>query len=411
MDELDKLYKSVIEYMNDNYPFMTVYVIRMGRPVATVDSPLAFVAWSKENEELTLNLNYDNLVRLSDEERVFVFLHESFHVLLSHNKLELPDPNKANIASDIIINDYLVQAGLDRVAGLIYGDEAIGMDSFGMTVKEVYALLPDSLSISIGGALGEILNGGGCGENGVRGDSIPDAVTKDIGGDAPQEIKDAQQEKSPQGGKLAGSGFTNLEEWAVDHKAEFAWAEILKEIAPKAFWEGKDGKRHLTFNNLNRKVAWQAPEIVLPVYRDSDGDGGDPNKKPSMVLAIDTSGSIGHETQRGFFRIAKSIPTEHINLRTISFTTVVEEFDIAGSPKFRSGGTAFGPISTWVNNEYGKNYPDAVVVFTDGYGTFYPPPTDSTLSKWYWFLTPQGMLRPHIKRKSKRVAKLDEFVR
>lgn len=398
------IWRDTIDYMNDNYPFLVGYVLSMGKPVDDSSTLLAFVTWPTPDDP-EFHLNEQVVALLTPEERVFVFMHETFHVLLNHNKLPFDDKDKANVAADIVINDYLVAAGLLKIKGLLYGEEIIGMDSNGLTVMEVYQMLPqDPPKPSESSSLGNLMQpNGSCGTEHLD----PNVVPQKVLDTAPADLKSASEKESELGGKLGGFGYTDMEEWAKQQKVELAWAEVLEKINPTVFKGEETGKRRSTFNKLNRKVAWASPRVILPVYRDTKLKGRDDGLVPSVVLAIDTSGSVTRKTVDRFFRIAESIPQNKIKLRTISFTTAVVEFDLA-HPKFARGGTSFQCIETWIKANC-KPYPDAVICFTDGYtNTKF---STNEMGKWYFFICDGGYLAPEYARRVAMNENIERFVR
>lgn len=406
------VYDETIDYMNDNYPFMTTYVLQMGRPIDDNLFPLAFVAWDDLKGLPEFHLNVQEVTTLGAEERCFVFFHETFHVLLNHNKLDFPDKKKSNIAADVVINDYLVYCGLQKFDGLLYGENTIGFDSFGLTVKEVYDLLPPDPPAPQGDSpLAQKMQGDGtCGSDHTH--NHADQFPQDFLDAAPQELKDASEKESKQHGASAGSGHTDLQAWAEQQKVELAWAELLKKLKPSAFETRKGTRRRMTFNSVPRKIAYAAPEILLPVFRDTKEEGLDEGKTVRLTLAIDTSGSISDSTRDRFFRIARSIPQDKIELRVVGFADYTYEIDL-NRVRFSSGGTNFQSVEDWIKAEY-PVYPDGVFVFTDAKSRFHKIPDH--IDRWHWFLCDRAdvsaaYVGAAVKKQSATWDNLERFVR
>jgi len=122
-----------------------------------------------------------------------------------------------------------------------------------------------------------------------------------------------------------------------------------------------------------------------------EGEGRHKGKKPAIVLALDTSGSISAQDKNRFISLAQSIPQDKIELFACTFTTSVRPLDLE-NPRFLNGGTAFGPIHDWIMKDvlpHTKTYPKAVVVVTDGMASFYPQAmaTEEQKKGWFWLHT------------------------
>ena len=390
--------------MEEEYPFFTNQFLSLGDPHDTRLTTFAFVSWEGE---LRFNINCETFEQLTDEQRVFVCMHETMHVVLNHDRYfsEYTNRKKLNIAQDIIINDYLVSRGIPKLEGVHYGEETIGEDSNGLTVREVYDMLPDDI-----GQSSFILMFGGDGEScghdaGESDDSepIPDSVIQEIKGKGDlKQIEDAFNDNMGQDPSLRGHGSSSsqkMEQWQEENNMKLKWAEFIKKIDPDVFGnDGYIGRRTHTFQRLNRKVAYAAPRVVLPVYRDSRlDDNEDGKKKPVIVLAVDTSGSIGADTRARFLRCAKSIPQDRIDVMACTFTTSYVPVDLSKKTlDWRSGGTDFDCIEDFIQDKVVPvldKYPDAVVVFTDGDAWLKRPNALKNLDKWHWLLQNESDMR------------------
>lgn len=409
--DLYELYDEMFEYMELEVPYFTRHFLKMGRPEEMMDSPYAYVKWDPDDNELHFCLNVENVSKLDDDGRLFVGMHETFHVLLEHNKVNLPDHQKRNIAEDIIINDYLVDRGIKKLDGVVYGEDVIGQDSLGMTVREVYELLPESPQMMQmpGQGDGDGENGDGTGDgscglpepgddegDGCGGQHGPHGIPQDILDKIKADAKEFSDLTDPDqgGGKLAGTGHDKEQKWLDQEAVKFQWLEMLRHLVPDLMKNGPIGTKAYSWNKLNRKVAWQAPRVLLPVYRPTTKEGKDEGGKlPAIVLAIDTSGSISQQTRDKFMRLAKSIPQDKIDVYACSFTDSYLPLDI-NNPNFRSGGTSFSAVEEFIREhvlEQFGNYPKVVCIFTDGEASFNRVrPTKAQLGGWHWFIQGDG---------------------
>ncbi len=83
----------------------------------SADISTACIEFNKEGKALFMKINFDFWQKLNDEAKIFVILHELYHVIFDHSKkfkaLGL-DFSIANIASDIVINHHIHKTYLSR---------------------------------------------------------------------------------------------------------------------------------------------------------------------------------------------------------------------------------------------------------------------------------------------------------
>ncbi|MBN2302081.1 MAG: hypothetical protein JXN60_06135, partial [Lentisphaerae bacterium] len=81
---------------------------------------------------------------------------------------------------------------------------------------------------------------------------------------------------------------------------------------------------------------------------------------------------------------AMSLPEWRFDIRMFCFDDRVYETSLESKKLFGFGGTSFGPLESYIQKHKGKEYPRAVFVITDGYGT---PIKPEIPQRWYWFLS------------------------
>lgn len=140
-------------------------------------------------------------------------------------------------------------------------------------------------------------------------------------------------------------------------KVQLNWADMLR-------------------NWLNKRVrsGWDSP-MNVPIYQSVNliAAGRRSRKAGSVVMAIDTSGSIGAETYTMFLQQAQSVlddlRPEQLVLLSVSHevadSVVLAYGDTVPTTLKGGGGTAFKPAFDWV--EYHGIDPDVMVYLTDGY--------------------------------------------
>jgi hypothetical protein len=118
---LPKNYKRGIDYLNKNFPFFTVLVTNLGRPVVnnTVTGhlpedteycdkgepiyqvPTLQVQKNIDEDEFQLHLNEKFLAPLTDEEIAAVLSHEAYHIIFSH-LAEMTTPFALEVAEEML---------------------------------------------------------------------------------------------------------------------------------------------------------------------------------------------------------------------------------------------------------------------------------------------------------------------
>lgn len=311
---------------------------------------------------------------LSDAELRFVVLHECYHKLFRHLSTwrHLYDENAqlANIACDYVINIKIADDNRDGFAvmpkaGLI--DERFrGMDS-----AQVYKILKDENEDQEGG-------GGKGGEAGEDGDNESSAGDDGHGGfdehdwdgakDMPDEERKTLQrdidEAIRQGALIAGKvGSGGDRDIAELLKTKVDWREALREFITTTC----TGNDYSTWRKPNRRF------ISMGVYMPS----GVSEKVDELVIAIDTSGSIGGRELSQFLGEVKGIcDTVHPErVRLLYWDTRVcadEKYEgeyieniVRSTKPAGGGGTNVTCVPAYMA-EHGIK-PQAVVVLTDGY--------------------------------------------
>ena len=216
--------------------------------------------------------------------------------------------------------------------------------------------------------------------------------------EAPDELIDKRDDINYDSAmKMAGDEAGAINEFAVEKGVSLAWIELLKEIDPDLF----KGKGPLgpppkaSWHQRPRKLG-AMPEVMLPVKRVDERrpeDDKTNGKKPSIVMALDTSGSISRRDAARFIALAQSVPQDKMHLFPCTFTTEYNKLDL-DNPRYGSGGTSFSAIERFIQREVIPelgHYPKAVVVITDGYASFDREKVPAGEGdSWFWLLTENG---------------------
>ena len=433
---------------------------------------------AKKDEEETyvfqFLFNPDFAATLSVPEFAFVISHEALHILLNHLRLasefsdharhhELAEKYnkrekmtkeeikelieiqqihaKWNIAADCVINDFLANNGFvlpvkeDGSDAACRGKNYIGENAAYLTVKEVFDRLPEQEQ----------------GKRDTRGDgaidshdwifdpSFGDTVIEELDKiyedmdeavGAPQDLKDRKDEEATgetQGQRdiskmmQHGTEAGNIEAFVEQAGVALAWAKLMKEIDPDIFKEpGMGPPPKAEWHKRPRKLAAREfRNTNLPIYGKNRRREKKATEKPAIVLALDTSASIGEKDSQRFLTLAKSIPQERIKLFCCTFNTYYMKFDPQMDTQTQiGGGTNFDAVVSFINDhvkpELKGKYPKAVVVITDGMAHLskHLHPDEKEAESWLWLLSPQdgaSASYPASKEIGRR-AMLEEFI-
>jgi len=314
---------------------------------------------------------------LSDPELNFVVAHEAAHKMYRHlttwTRLHDENPRLANAACDYVIN--LMLKDLDPTGNVImmprFKDgpmkgKPMGLidDQYrGMNSKQVFDLLKQKQE--------EDGEGGGDGSGDGEGDGFDEhdwdgakemtaEDKKQLARDIDQAIRQGQMAQQ----KIAGNGAGGLDrELAELMEPKVDWREVLREFV-KSTCRAKDASSWRRVNRRFLSAGMYMPSMI--------GE-----RVGHLVVAVDTSGSVGGKELQEFLSevkgIAEEVRPEKVDL--LYWDSEVaghEEYSEADVPNIVSstrpkggGGTSPSCISTYLQEK--KMSPECVIVLTDGY--------------------------------------------
>lgn len=345
-----------------------------------------------------LILNPTSFFKYSLGERVFIAAHEIMHCILNHcimsrpyqltgkvkfvDGSELPyDAYTMNIAMDLVINDVLVKSKIGNFPkdGAHDPSIATSADSFLDAYKKVFQQQQQKQQQKSKGGTTPPGNGGGGG-----------GQSKQPGkGGTPGQGFDKVLAPGQAKGKDAGK--------AAQGRSQAAWDTAIAGAIAAAKLQGKlpAELERLLGEVLEPKVSWQ--EHIRALFARKVGNSGYDWRKPDkrliqrdifsprrsghgcgeIVVAVDTSGSIGQRELDTFFAEMRGIledlkPTKVYVMWCDAMVHRVDELDSAedlhGLKPVGGGGTDFRPVFTRIGDDGIK--PDALVYFTDMLGSF-----------------------------------------
>ena len=297
-----------------------------------------------------------------------LILHENLHIGLRHHlhgaDMFKEDGDKANKAADYVVNDMITEISkkypelVQLPRGGLYDPQY-----HNMSMREVYKLLKSKKGGGGGGGTpdkeGEKGSGSGGGEYEFDKHDFGKPMTQEEAKEMDGKIDRAIREGALLAGRLGidlPRSVTDLLNPVIDWKKELA--EFVTSSCK--------GKDEYTWRKFNRRLI--SNDIYLPtVENETIGE---------VVVAIDTSGSIGQEQLNAFaselVSICEAVSPDAV--RVLWWDTKVhgeqlftDNYDQIGSmlKPLGGGGTRVSSVAEYINKK--KINAECVLVFTDGY--------------------------------------------
>ena len=369
-------------------PFLGALVLRL--PMVQGDP-----SWCEttHSDGKTFYYNNDYIDALDAEQTQFALSHEALHCALSHfYRRGHRVKHRWELACDYAVNPMLIKDGLKPTPDAMYLREYEGM-----TAEEIYPCLEDNDN---------------SGERDLEQNKDDNSDNDDNENESPQnkgdnntdrerrkndkKDGDGDQEQSQDKGKSRGSApppemsQQELEDLSVQ------WQQRLAGAAQQALQSGKlEGEMaRMVDHLLQPKLPWR---MLLARYMSATARDdysysrpstrrGDPAVYPSLrstetsiVVAIDTSGSISQEEIQEFISEVDAIKSQ-VRARVTLLTCdsdlnygcpwTFEPWDeFAFDIEIRGGGgTNFRPVFAWTDDQ--DRSPDLLIYFTDAEGVF-----------------------------------------
>ena len=295
---------------------------------------------------------------LNDAEFRFLMLHECYHKMYRHlttwGHLHDIDHDRANRACDYVINHKLVHSESGKAGwikmpkGGCYDEKYKDMDA-----KQVFDLLQS-----------QDPQGEGEGQAGTGFDDHDWEGAQELSEEAQdalaKEIDEAIRQGAVMAGKVGSGGNRDLTELLEPKKN---WRDLLREYV-KTTCMGKD---YSTWRKPNRRYVGM--DMLMPSSI-SEAMG-------EIVVAIDTSGSIGQRELNNFLGEIKGIceQVKPSKVHVLYWDTLVcrtetylqDELDnlVKSTKPAGGGGTDPTCVPEWLNTNNVR--PECVVMLTDGY--------------------------------------------
>ena len=294
--------------------------------------------------------------RLSDDEMIFVMLHEVLHCALLHcTRGRGFQPELYNIAADIVVNsNILYSMGIPefKVDGIpAMHKTPYGQEGYHFSAEEVYRML---------------LRNNNLGFN-VRDVSFDShAVWSSV------EKSDAEEDTwktlTAEGSKHYSSSEMpqSVREYilALEREAKVDWRTVLQD-----FIQVYNDRFDYSFSPSDRRYTWS--DYVIPAFSEQTDE-----RVENLWFCVDTSGSVSRDMLSAVMsEIRQAILLfDHLSGKLSFFDTHVtepvpfdEEEDLYDIPVSGGGGTSFAAIFRYLKEFPEEEMPSAIIVLTDGY--------------------------------------------
>lgn len=335
-----------------DHPFFAVLALHMKEVVMDMKNPLiqalTMPTCGVDGERLMINPEW--VSKLSEKEKIGLLCHEVMHVALGHVfpwRRKWRDRKRWNVAGDYVINAMIKNDGLTLPEGGLYNKKYDGMST-----EEVYETLEDK----------------DCPKN--PWEDVFEAGS--LGGDAsgakptPAQMKEIEQQvkellvQATHVARLRGRLPHGMERLVDDIvNPSIPWYQLLERYVNEILRDD--------YNELYHDRRYIQSGIYLP---DLYSEGS------KIVVAIDTSGSIGKEEINLFVSetvgILRSRNVSEVRLiacdAAITLDTVIHAWDSLPEDFPGGGGTSFVPVFDLVAES--SERPACLIYLTDTYGGF-----------------------------------------
>lgn len=384
-------YRGAIAWLNENHPFFVTPLINLGKPVENY-SPGHTLAVIQYGNDIQLSVNPEFLHEHTEEECAGLLAHELYHVVMNHLAEQDNFENKKamTIAHECIVNDSVLEEGMVLPDSAILGMNVVQYNTSFLPTRVVYDdLLKKAQESGDGDNSPEDMEPN-CSHDGepIDARAVFNLLFSGANIDeAPESLKVHLENAA----EKAGTGFSFSRKTNTGRKINLKWTELINQIHPETFTDGGKSKAGSTWARPRRKLAGMQNRVMLPDRKDFDQFGTGGNRRPKIVLALDTSGSIPTDMQQELLDLANSIPKRKVDVRCCTFSTEYVKLDIdqdLRGQKIAHGGTDFDAVAAFVKSEnLDENI--HVIVITDGWARFgygiksTPPKLDTN---WHWLV-------------------------
>lgn len=356
MTSLEAITKARVRLLIE-HPFFGVLALKL-TPREDLTCPTMWV------NGVTLGYNPAFVGALPKDELLGVMAHEVMHIAFAHH-LRRQERNQSlwNYAADGAVNPVVLKSGFKLPAGAVSGFKSTDY------AEDIYNRLKNKGLTASNIGCGEVRDGAG--SDGSEADRARAEAEVKIA--VAQALQHAKAE-----GKLPGHLERLMSDWL---EPRVDCAEFLRRFIEQS------AKNDYQWFPPNRRYVHQG--LYLPSVRS--------NELPEVVLAIDTSGSIGEQELREFGGIVSDILAQFETTCTVIYcdtrvtnVDVVQSHDLPLQLNMKGGGgTDFKPPFQWLVAH--DKQPKCLLYLTDGYCSSFADEPDYPV---LWVLSADTVFNP-----------------
>jgi predicted metal-dependent peptidase len=349
-------------------PFYGIFLLSLRKEIVNGNHSVKTAAVGPNGLNFTLYVNEDFWKKLSDKEQLAVLTHEVSHICFFHLTEHFKASNHTlmNIAMDASINQYIQNLPADCV-----------------TVESLSKQCGKNLELKRGAwyYYNELLDYAEKNPEFMNqfnnidshdmwpGDEMSEAERTLYDNQIKSRLKETAEQIVKQAGKIPGELSSILE--AIKNKPPvFNWKRYF---------------RRLIGNSITSEIQLTR---MRPSKRFPDARGIRMKRKPNIMVAVDTSGSIMSDDLKDFFSEIHHIWKTGVNVTVVEFDTKIQNiFEYKGQQNIEVHGRGGTDATSAI--EYYKQHHDfsSCIIFTDGYlSTFKLPICQSLI----WVITKGG---------------------
>lgn len=349
-------------------PFYGIFLLSLRKEIVNGNHSVKTAAVGPNGLNFTLYVNEDFWKKLTDKEQLAVLTHECSHLCFFHLTEHFKASNHTlmNIAMDASINQYIQNLPADCV-----------------TVESLSKQCGKNLELKRGAwyYYNELLDYANKNPkfmdqfNNIDshdmwpGDEMGEAERTLYDNQIKSRLKETAEQIVKQAGKVPGELSSILE--AIKNKPPvFNWKRYF---------------RRLIGNSITSEIQLTR---MRPSKRFPDARGIRMKRKPNIMVAVDTSGSIMSDDLKDFFSEIHHIWKTGVNVTVVEFDTKIQNiFEYKGQQNIEVHGRGGTDATSAI--EYYKQHHDfsSCIIFTDGYlSTFKLPICQSLI----WVITKGG---------------------
>lgn len=371
-----EVFDSLIEDLKEHHAVFHA-IAKVGYPLFDESIGTACVGFDSNEERVLFLWNPKFWANSSYYDKKFILCHEMLHIILEHLKrINKNDLERSNKAADVVVNHTLESDFNFNRKWINNADQLCWTDTVfpgqKMPTNESFEYYFGYIDPS------KCKNAQLADDHGKFGQIDPKQLQKVLDEamtDGTIDRKDVQDfvkglqagdQKGAQARLLPNIPFPPNPRWetVIDK-----WAQ--NELDPTKYEDRWDRKH----------IVSMATDCILPK--------NDPiafkRDRIDVYFFLDTSGSCAHLAER-FFAASKTLDPKKFKVNLCCFDTAA--YDVIDGQLKGFGGTCFKCIENHIQqdivNEKIREYPNAVFIITDGYGTSVKPEYPE---RWKWFLS------------------------